>query len=149
VIETDIGEERYYTISEIARVLRVSDQSVRRWIKGGELRATKPGREYRIGHGDLEAFLRAREPRPLGGSRSPLEPSLDDLLAEERPADVGVPMPEPSGRHIHVQISDDLSDEPARVEITYESFIEVLRRVRAAQISPEQAVEELRRTFAA
>jgi excisionase family DNA binding protein len=84
VIETDVGEERFYTIPEVARILRVSDQSVRRWIKAGELRATKPGKEYRIGHSNLEEFLRAREPHPKGPSRSQFEPSLFNGLEEER-----------------------------------------------------------------
>jgi excisionase family DNA binding protein len=82
VIRTDVEGDRFYTIPEVARILRVSDQSVRRWIKAGELRATKPGKEYRIGHTNLEEFLRAREPRPKAGGRSPFEPSFYDILEE-------------------------------------------------------------------
>jgi excisionase family DNA binding protein len=58
--KTDTAEERYYTISEAARLLRVSDQSVRRWVKAGELRAYKPKKEYRIAESDLEEFLKER-----------------------------------------------------------------------------------------
>ena len=86
VIETDVEGERFYTIPEVARTLRVSDQSVRRWIKAGKLRATKPGKEYRIGHTNLEAFLRAREPHPKAGGPSSREPTLFNNLAEERRA---------------------------------------------------------------
>jgi excisionase family DNA binding protein len=84
VVETDVEGERFYTIPEVARILRVSDQSVRRWIKAGELRATKPGKEYRIGHSNLEEFLRAREPRPKVAAPPSFEPTFNDLLAEER-----------------------------------------------------------------
>jgi excisionase family DNA binding protein len=84
VIGTDVEGERFYTIPEVARILRVSDQSVRRWIKAGQLRATKPGKEYRIGHTNLEEFLRAREPRPKAGGRSSREPTLWNGLEEER-----------------------------------------------------------------
>jgi excisionase family DNA binding protein len=84
VVETDVGGQRFYTIPEVARILRVSDQSVRRWIKAGELPATKPGKEYRIGHANLEEFLRARELRPKAPSRSPFEPSLFNGLEEEQ-----------------------------------------------------------------
>jgi len=89
VIGTDVEGERFYTIPEVARILRVSDQSVRRWIKAGELRATKPGKEYRIGHTNLEEFLRAREPRPKAPSRSRFEPSLFNGFEEERRSFVG------------------------------------------------------------
>lgn len=84
MIETDVERERFHTIPEVARILRVSDQSVRRWIKAGELRATKPGKEYRIGQSDLEEFLRAREPRPKATThRSPFEPSLFNGVEDE------------------------------------------------------------------
>jgi excisionase family DNA binding protein len=40
--------------------LEVSDQSIRRWVKAGELRAYKPKKEYRIAESDLEEFLKER-----------------------------------------------------------------------------------------
>jgi excisionase family DNA binding protein len=42
----------------------VSDQTVRRWVKAGELAAYKPGKEYRIKGSDLEEFLQTREVSP-------------------------------------------------------------------------------------
>jgi excisionase family DNA binding protein len=42
----------------------VSDQTVRRWVKAGELAAYKPGKEYRIKGSDLEEFLKTREVSP-------------------------------------------------------------------------------------
>jgi excisionase family DNA binding protein len=58
--KTDTAGERFYTISEVARLLEVSDQSIRRWVKAGELRAYKPKKEYRIAESDLEEFLKER-----------------------------------------------------------------------------------------
>jgi excisionase family DNA binding protein len=59
--KTDTAAERFYTISEVARRLEVSDQSIRRWVKAGELRAYKPKKEYRIAESDLEEFLKERQ----------------------------------------------------------------------------------------
>jgi transcriptional regulator with XRE-family HTH domain len=57
-----------------------------------------------------------------------------------------VPMPEPSGQHIHVRIADDLSTEPARVTVTRRDFLSVLRRVREGELTPEAAIDELQRS---
>jgi excisionase family DNA binding protein len=78
------SEERLLSLEDVADRLQVSDQTVRRWIKSGKLTAYKPGLEYRIREADLEEFLRAREVRPKAPSRSPLEPSFNDALADER-----------------------------------------------------------------
>lgn len=58
------AEERMYSLEEVAERLQVSERTVRRWIKSGELPAYKPGREYRIIPSDLDAFLEARKVRP-------------------------------------------------------------------------------------
>jgi excisionase family DNA binding protein len=58
------AEERLYNLEDVAERLQVSERTVRRWIKLGELPAYKPGREYRIRPGDLEEFLQARKVRP-------------------------------------------------------------------------------------
>jgi excisionase family DNA binding protein len=47
-----------------------------------------------------------------------------------------------SPRHISVRIGDDLSTEPARVEITYEGFLDVLRRHGLTRRAAEEAFEE-------
>jgi excisionase family DNA binding protein len=60
------AEERFYSLEEIAERLRVSNQTIRRWIKSGRLTAYKPGREWRIRPSDLEEFLEARRVRPEG-----------------------------------------------------------------------------------
>jgi excisionase family DNA binding protein len=45
-------------------------------------------------------------------------------------------------KHISVRIADDLSIESARVEITYETFLDVLRRHGLTRRAAEEAFEE-------
>jgi excisionase family DNA binding protein len=75
---------KFLAPQEVADGLGVDVQTVRRWIHAGRLRAFKPGKEYRIRESDLEEFLQAREVRPKGPAPSPLQPSLNGLLEEER-----------------------------------------------------------------
>jgi excisionase family DNA binding protein len=81
---------KYLAPQDIADSLGVDVETVRRWIKGGRLRAFKPGKEYRIREADLEEFLREREVRPKGPARSPYEPSFNDVVAEEMSAPVEI-----------------------------------------------------------
>ena len=45
------------TVAEVAAVLRVSNMTVYRLIKAGELPALRVGKNYRIRSDDLDAFL--------------------------------------------------------------------------------------------
>lgn len=47
------------TVAEVADVLRVSNMTVYRLIKGGQLSALRVGKNYRIRQGDLDAYLNA------------------------------------------------------------------------------------------
>ena len=47
------------TVAEVAEVLRVSNMTVYRLIKSGELAALRVGKNYRIRESELEAFLSA------------------------------------------------------------------------------------------
>jgi excisionase family DNA binding protein len=55
------GDQRssLLTVAEVAQVLRVSNMTVYRLIKGGELPALRVGKNYRIREPELEAFLSA------------------------------------------------------------------------------------------
>jgi excisionase family DNA binding protein len=57
----------YFSLADVAVILRVSMQTVRRWIKEGKLPATKIGGEnsriIRVRREDLDAFIR-NDPRP-------------------------------------------------------------------------------------
>ena len=52
------------TIKDVARIMKVDEKTVRRWIKNGELHATKDifGR-YQISRSDLDAFRERRHRR--------------------------------------------------------------------------------------
>ena len=54
-------DEALLTVAEVADQLRVSERSVRRWIKERELKAYRLGRAIRISEGDLRSFLRGRK----------------------------------------------------------------------------------------
>ena len=54
----DLVEERtFLTPREVSGLLRVSIQTVRRWIKEGDLPAYKIGRAWRIQEADLVVWL--------------------------------------------------------------------------------------------
>jgi excisionase family DNA binding protein len=48
------------TVSEVAAAMRVSNMTVYRLIKGGELGAVRVGKNYRIRESDLARFLQER-----------------------------------------------------------------------------------------
>jgi len=50
----------WLTIEEIAEELRVSEETVRRWIRTKQLKALSIGRGYRIRRKDYEDFLDRR-----------------------------------------------------------------------------------------
>lgn len=51
---------RLLTIQDVADILQVSQRSVRRWIDAGDLVAHRIGRQWRVGQGDLETFIKLR-----------------------------------------------------------------------------------------
>jgi excisionase family DNA binding protein len=64
-------EYEYLLLDEIAAIARASVDTVRRWIRSGQLPSVKPGRRRLVRRGDLERFL-ARdtlvERRAIAGS---------------------------------------------------------------------------------
>ena len=56
-------DERFYTVEDIVRILQVHEETVRRWLREGELKGFSLGRKsgYRVRPTDLEAFIRQRE----------------------------------------------------------------------------------------
>ena len=56
-----MDEERWYDVKEIVAKLGVHEQTVRRWIRQGDLPAILFGRRggYRVKASDLDAFLEA------------------------------------------------------------------------------------------
>ncbi len=60
-----MDDERWFTVAEIAARLRVHEQTVRRWIKDGRLKAKGLGGRtgYRVRQVDLNDFLEREEGR--------------------------------------------------------------------------------------
>jgi excisionase family DNA binding protein len=54
-----LGEDRLWTVTEIAEHMRVSSMTVYRLIKGNELPAIRVGKNYRIRSKDLQGYLDA------------------------------------------------------------------------------------------
>jgi len=48
------------TIEQTAKHVQVSDKTIRRWIKAGDLVAHRFGRQWRISSADLQTFIRMR-----------------------------------------------------------------------------------------
>lgn len=79
-------EDRHFSLSEVAIGLRVSERTVRRWIKSGKLKAYKPGRDFRIPESAVKELVEKGEVSPKARAARPLEPSLfNDVLGDERP----------------------------------------------------------------
>lgn len=56
-------EEKYYSIEEVAAMLKVVYLTVYRWIQTGKLTAYKAGKQYRIKESDLNIFMTLRSPK--------------------------------------------------------------------------------------
>jgi excisionase family DNA binding protein len=54
-----LGQERLWTVAEVAGQMRVSNMTVYRLIKSGALPALRVGKNYRIRSRDLAAYLEA------------------------------------------------------------------------------------------
>ena len=53
--------EKQLTVEEVAEELRVHPETVRQWIREGELDAFDTGRGYRISRKDLDDFIQRRK----------------------------------------------------------------------------------------
>ncbi len=49
--------EQYYSIEEVAKILKVAYLTVYRWVRADKLKALKAGKQYRIKNEDLDKFL--------------------------------------------------------------------------------------------
>lgn len=51
---------KYYTAEEVAEMLKVTTESVRRWIRDGKLKSVKlSGKFIRISQADLDEFVKS------------------------------------------------------------------------------------------
>ena len=54
-------EDKYYTIQEIADMLKVAYMTVYRWIQAGKLDAYQVQKHYRIKESDFQKFMQANK----------------------------------------------------------------------------------------
>jgi excisionase family DNA binding protein len=52
--------EKIYTVAEARDYLRISDATIRRYIKDGRLEAQRVNRQYRIAESSIKDFLNAQ-----------------------------------------------------------------------------------------
>lgn len=67
-------EQEWLTPAEVAKRLKVNEQSVRKWLREGELRGSLLGRVWRVSPSALTEFMQARERKPgsdQGGHDTP------------------------------------------------------------------------------
>ncbi len=50
-------EEKLMTTPQVARRLQVNERTVTQWLRKGQLRGFKVGKEWRVSPRDLEVFL--------------------------------------------------------------------------------------------
>ena len=50
-------EDKYYTIQEVADLLKVTYLTVYRWIRSGILESVRAGKQYRIKKSHLDEYL--------------------------------------------------------------------------------------------
>jgi excisionase family DNA binding protein len=61
-----VGGDRLLTVAEVAATMRVSNMTVYRLIKGGEIAALRVGKNYRIRESDVDRYLSARSVKVEG-----------------------------------------------------------------------------------
>ena len=59
--------QTWLSVERIARELDVSEETVRNWIRRGQLKAYKFGRDYRIKQTDFDAFVESQASEPKTG----------------------------------------------------------------------------------
>lgn len=62
---------QFYTVKDVAELLKIGEATVRHWIRDGELRAIDVGREWRVAPIDLEDFLLRHQTAPYRGRGKP------------------------------------------------------------------------------
>lgn len=53
-----MSDEQYYSMDEVAKMLKVAYLTVYRWVQADKLKAVKAGKQYRIGRSELEKFIK-------------------------------------------------------------------------------------------
>ena len=73
-----IEGDKYYTIPEVAEIIGVHIQSVRRWIKQEKLKAVKVSRNFFINADDVKKMVSVGKPKYQRKPDKPIEPVNDN-----------------------------------------------------------------------
>lgn len=65
--------DEFYTVKEVAGVLKVNRVTVQRWCKTGEIPAVKIGKSYRIEKGEFEKWYRTKKGEAAGALQEELK----------------------------------------------------------------------------
>ncbi len=82
-----MAEEKMFTVAQVAEKLQVGEQTVRRWIRDGELGAVKLERAFRVTETDLEEFIQSRRTlrrAPVRGGYTGIRPTGRPVLLDGR-----------------------------------------------------------------
>jgi excisionase family DNA binding protein len=63
------GGDEFLTVAEIARILKLNQQTVRNWIDQGTLPALRVGRRVRVRRSDFNALMELGRTAPAPASR--------------------------------------------------------------------------------
>lgn len=74
--------EKYYTVKDISKMLKVHEETVRRAIRNGRLDSVKFGRDYRVKHDSLVKFLAKKQFRVENRSSNPIKKGSFEALKE-------------------------------------------------------------------
>lgn len=58
-VNITMAEDTYYSITEVAKLLKVAYLTVYRWIRAGKLQAFQVEKQYRIKKHDFESFVQS------------------------------------------------------------------------------------------
>jgi excisionase family DNA binding protein len=90
---SELQEESFLTVAEVAEMLKLNQQTVRNWIDQGSLPALRVGRRVRIKRSDLERVLEQGYRAGTGAATQPTGPSAEDFWGGEA---VGIAEPVPA-----------------------------------------------------
>jgi excisionase family DNA binding protein len=95
-----MSQSAFFTTIEVATRLKVAPRTVGEWIRTGQLRAIKAGRDWRVSPHDLDVFLHANANRPperaLDRTDRPADPSaVVDLDSYRKPSTLAVSASQP------------------------------------------------------
>jgi excisionase family DNA binding protein len=79
------SDDRLLSVAEVAKLLSVTEPTVREWIKEGKLKAHRAGaRFWRIRHSEVDRMLSqqsSHRPPSSGGPRPPAAEQARDLIS--------------------------------------------------------------------